>query len=139
MYVYAADLAYAAKEGQRLGIDAQVNNVDWQSIIERVFVNRIDKIAEGGEAYRRGDETPNITVFDKHATFVGPKTIAVGDDVITGDQIVIAAGSRPTIPEVYAESGVKYYTNEDIMRMPKQPKSLIIVGGGYIAMEFARV
>ncbi|MFS0225238.1 FAD-dependent oxidoreductase, partial [Corynebacterium striatum] len=139
MYVYAADLAYAAKEGQRLGIDAQVNNVDWQSIIERVFVNRIDKIAEGGEAYRRGDETPNITVFDKHATFVGPKTIAVGDDVITGDQIVIAAGSRPTIPEVYAESGVKYYTNEDIMRMPKQPKSLIIVGGGYIAMEFAHV
>lgn len=139
MYVYTADLAYAAKEGQRLGIDAQVNNVDWQSIIERVFVNRIDKIAEGGEAYRRGDETPNITVFDKHATFVGPKTIAVGDDVITGDQIVIAAGSRPTIPEVYAESGVKYYTNEDIMRMPKQPKSLIIVGGGYIAMEFAHV
>ena len=139
MYVYAADLAHAAKEGKRLGIDAQVNNVDWESIIERVFVNRIDKIAEGGEAYRRGDETPNITVFDKHATFLGPKAIAVGDEVITGEQVVIAAGSRPSIPAVYKDSGVKFYTNENIMRMPKQPESLIIVGGGYIAMEFAHV
>ena len=139
MYVYAADVALAAREAGRLGLDAQVNSVDWDSIVDRVFTNRIDLIAQGGEAYRRGDETPNITVYDQHARFVGPKTIEVGGEVITGDQIVIAAGSRPTIPPVYLNSGVKYYTNEDVMRMPTQPKSLIIVGGGYIAMEFAHV
>lgn len=141
MYVYAADVALAAREAGRLGLDAQVNSVDWDSIVDRVFTNRIDRIAQGGEAYRRGDETPpNITVYDQHARFVGPKTIEVGGEVITGDQIVIAAGSRPpTIPPVYRNSGVKFYTNEDVMRMPTQPKSLIIVGGGYIAMEFAHV
>lgn len=139
MYVYAADVALAAREAGRLGLDAQVNSVDWDSIVDRVFTNRIDHIAQGGEAYRRGDKTPNITVYDQHARFIGPKTIEVGGEVITGDQIVIAAGSRPTIPPVYRNSGVTFYTNEDIMRIPTQPKSLIIVGGGYIAMEFAHV
>ncbi|WP_293768335.1 mycothione reductase [uncultured Corynebacterium sp.] len=139
MYVYAADVALAAREAGRLGIDASVNSVDWSSIVDRVFMNRIDKIAEGGEAYRRGDETPNITVYDQHARFVGPKLIEVGGEVISGEQIVIATGSRPSIPAVYANSGVKFYTNEDVMRMPTQPSSLIVVGGGYIAMEFAHV
>ncbi|MGP5241026.1 mycothione reductase [Corynebacterium flavescens] len=139
MYVYAADLALAARESGHLGLDMSVNHVDWQAIIDRVFTNRIDKIAQGGEEYRRGEETPNITVYDQHAVFVAPRTLKIGEHVIRGKRIVLAAGSRPTIPEVYATSGVKYYTNEDIMRMPKQPRSLIVVGGGYIAMEFAHV
>ena len=139
MYVYAADVAHQTEHSQKLGITGEVTNVDWDSIIDRVFTNRIDKIAEGGEAYRRGDETPNITVYDQHAEFIGPKTIKTGDDVITGNEIIIATGSRPQIPEAIAESGATYHTNETIMRLPEQPKSLVIVGGGFIAMEFAHV
>ena len=139
MYVYAADVAYQTTHSQKLGITGEVTNVDWDSIVDRVFTNRIDKIAEGGEAYRRGDETPNITVYDQHAEFIGPKTIKTGDDVITGDEIVIATGSRPHIPSAISNSGATYHTNETIMRLPKQPRSLIIVGGGFIAMEFAHV
>ena len=139
MYVYAADVALAARTGERLGVSAHVDSVDWDGIVSRVFHNRIDQIAQGGEAYRRGDETPNITVFDQHARFIGPKTLQVGNDVVTGDQIVIAAGSRPVLPEPYASADVPVHTNEDIMRLPKQPESLIVVGGGYIAMEFAHV
>ncbi|APT82425.1 mycothione reductase [Corynebacterium ammoniagenes] len=139
MYVYAADVAHQTEHSQKLGITGEVTNVDWDSIVDRVFTNRIDKIAEGGEAYRRGDETPNITVYDQRAEFIGPKTIKTGDDVITGDQIIIATGSRPQIPEAIAESGATYHTNETIMRLPEQPKSLVIVGGGFIAMEFAHV
>lgn len=139
MYVYAADVAYQATHSQKLGLEGEITNVDWQSIVDRVFTNRIDKIAEGGEAYRRGDETPNITVYDQHAEFIAEKTIKVGDDIITGDEIVIATGSRPQIPEAIANSGATFHTNETIMRVSEQPKSLIIVGGGFIAMEFAHV
>ncbi|AHI19800.1 MAG: mycothione reductase [Corynebacterium casei] len=139
MYVYAADVAHQTSHSQKLGITGEVTNVDWDSIVDRVFTNRIDKIAEGGEAYRRGDETPNITVYDQHAEFIGPKTIKTGDDVITGDEIVIATGSRPQIPSAIANSGATYHTNETIMRLPQQPKSLAIIGGGFIAMEFAHV
>lgn len=143
MYVYAADTALATREADQLGIDAQVNNVDWRAIVDRVFVNRIDKIAEGGEAYRRGPETPNIEVYDQHATFVGERTLRTGqgeqEKIISGDQVVLAAGSRPHIPDVIARSGVRYHTNESIMRLPQQPKSIVIMGGGFIAMEFAHV
>ena len=58
---------------------------------------------------------------------------------ITGDTIVIAAGSRPFIPPVIADSGVPYLTNEDVMRLPEQPESITILGGGFIAMEFAHI
>lgn len=143
MYVYAADVAYEAQHAAKLGLDIEYKGADWHSIVSRVFDKRIDPIAEGGEEYRRGPQTPNIDVYDGHATFSGPKTIttAVGNTpaTITGDQIVIATGSRPVIPEPIAQSGVKFRTNEDIMRLERQPETLLIYGGGYIAMEFAHV
>ncbi|WIM66863.1 mycothione reductase [Corynebacterium breve] len=143
MYVVAADTALSAADSTKLGLDTQFNGADWKSIVQRVFHNRIDLIAKGGEEYRRGPETPNITVYDQHASFVAPKTITTGQGneqkTISGDTIIIATGSRPSIPEVLAASGVPLHTNETIMRLDEQPKSLTIVGGGFIAMEFAHV
>ncbi|MGV0432488.1 mycothione reductase [Corynebacterium sp. 20_84] len=143
MYVVAADTAHTAANSERLGIDTTFEGADWPAIVDRVFANRIDLISRGGEEYRRGDECPNITLFDGHAQFTGPKTLSTtldGKDVeITGDTIVIAAGSRPFIPPVIADSGVPYLTNEDVMRLPEQPESITILGGGFIAMEFAHV
>jgi len=143
MYVYAADTALETRQSARLGINAQVNSVDWPGIVHRVFDQRIDLIAQGGEEYRRGEETPNIDVYDQHARFIAERTLRTGQGTqaktISADQIVLAAGSRPFIPQVIAESGVHFHTNEDIMRLAQQPKSIVIVGGGYIAMEFAHV
>lgn len=141
MYVLAADTAYEARDSQRLGIDLEYHGADWPAIVERVFTNRIDLIASGGEEYRRGDACPNVDVYDQPARFTGPRTIETGTvdgpAVITADQIILAAGSRPRIPEW--ASAVSYHTNEDIMRLPELPESLTIVGGGFIAMEFAHV
>ncbi|BCW58704.1 mycothione reductase [Arthrobacter sp. StoSoilB20] len=143
MYVHTADVALQTAEAGRLGLDAEVNSVDWPGMVSRIFENRVDPIATAGEEYRRGPNTPNIDVYDQHAVFVGERTLRTGQGAhqrtISGDQIVVAAGSRPFIPEAIAASGVRYHTNEDIMRMPRLPKSLVIIGGGYIAMEFAHV
>ncbi|ANE04276.1 mycothione reductase [Corynebacterium crudilactis] len=143
MYVYAADIAKEIQDSARLGLDTTLNGVDWPSIVSRVFDKRIDPIAQGGEAYRRGPKTPNIDVYDMHASFVDAKTISTGiagqEQLISGTDIVIATGSRPYIPEAIAESGARFYTNEDIMRLSEQPQSIVIVGGGFIALEFAHV
>ncbi|MGC5628236.1 mycothione reductase [Georgenia sp. Z1344] len=143
MYVYAADVAHEVAASGRLGLDAHVHSVDWPGIVERVFGRRIDPIAAGGEEYRRGPRTPNIDVYDQHAVFVGDRTLRTGQGsgsrVISGDQVVVAAGSRPFVPEAIEASGVRYSTNEDIMRLPELPASIVILGGGYIAMEFAHV
>lgn len=140
MYVLAAEHAFAAREAGKLGVDLEFHGADWDAIKERVFDNRIDLIAKGGENYRR-NECDNVTVYDMEASFVGPKTLKTGrggvEETITADTIILAAGARPFIPE-WAE-GVTYHTNEDVMRLDELPKSMTIVGGGFIAMEFAHV
>lgn len=140
MYVLAAEHAFAAREAGKLGVDLEFHGADWDAIKERVFDNRIDLIAKGGENYRR-NECDNVTVYDMEASFVGPKTLKTGrggiEETITADTIILAAGARPFIPE-WAK-GVTYHTNEDVMRLDKLPKSMTIVGGGFIAMEFAHV
>ncbi|CAM3148318.1 mycothione reductase [Corynebacterium gottingense] len=141
MFVLAADTALQAREAERLNVDLEYRGADWKAIQQRVFGDRVDQIATGGEAYRRGDECPNVTVYDMHARFVGPKTLVTGqggaEKRISADTIILAVGARPFIPE-WAE-GVPFHTNEDIMRLPELPKSLTIVGGGFIAMEFAHI
>lgn len=143
MFVYAAETAENIRNAKKLGIHATVDHVDWQSIVSRVFDNLIDPIAESGAAYRRGPETPNIDVYDQHATFIGEKLIRTGNGdeevIISADQIVLAAGARPMIPEYVVESGVQYHTNETIMRLPALPKSMLVLGGGFIALEFSHV
>lgn len=140
MYVLAAEHALAAREAGKLGVDLEFHGADWDAIKERVFDNRIDLIAKGGENYRR-NECDNVTVYDMETSFVGPKTLKTGrggvEETITADTIILAAGARPFIPE-WAK-GVTYHTNEDVMRLDELPKSMTIVGGGFIAMEFAHV
>lgn len=138
MYVYAAEVAHTVRTAARYGIDASVDGVRWNDIVDRVF-GRIDPISAGGERYRRED-CANVTVFDGHARFVGERTLDTGTgETITADQIVVAAGSRPIVPQEVRDSGVKYHTNDDVMRLPKLPESLVILGSGFIAMEFAHV
>ena len=142
MYVYAADVAQNARESARYGVDAHVDGVRWGDIVSRVF-GRIDPLALGGENYRRS--SPNVQVFASHTRFGPPLpdgryTLHTNDgDEFTADQVVIAAGSRPVIPDQIAASGVRYHTNDTIMRIADVPEHLVIVGGGFVACEFAHV
>lgn len=143
MFVYAAEVAETVRHSQHWNVEADFHQVQWEKLQQRVFTDLIDQIADGGEEYRRGPETPNITVFDQAAQFIGDHVIRTGQGdtecVITAPQIVLAVGARPHIPAVIKKSGISFHTNEDIMRLPKLPKSLAIYGGGYIASEFAHI
>jgi len=137
MYVYAADVAAAIREAAHLGVDGRVEGVRWTDIRDRVF-RRIDAISAGGREYRIGAE--GITLFESEARFIGPKRIALANgEQLTADHIVVAAGSRPVIPDVIVDSGVAYSTSNDIMRIEELPPRLVILGGGFIAAEFAHV
>ncbi|HIW96227.1 MAG TPA: mycothione reductase [Candidatus Corynebacterium gallistercoris] len=144
MYVYAADVAREMAELDRLSLTGEFTGVKWEHLQQRIFGDRIDPISESGRDYRAGDRTPNVTLFEGTASFTEPKTLQVaGTDgsttTITGDQIVLATGSRPFIPDVIADSGIYYHTNETIMRLDSQPESLVVLGGGIVAVEFAHV
>ena len=138
MFVYTADMARQVQHAERFGVDAHVDKVRWRDIVDRVF-GRVDPISAGGQRFR-AEGTANITLFTGHATFTGPKMLDTGTgETITADRFVIAAGGHPVIPPEVADGGVPYYTNEDVMRLPELPQHLIIIGGGYIAAEFAHV
>src|SRR5690349_7727490 len=142
MFVYAADVADTIKDSAKYGIDSHIDKVRWPDVVARVF-GRIDPIAAGGEDYRRTD--PHITVYSSHTRF-GPKTAdgrytlrTEAGDEFSSDQVVIAAGSRAYVPPAIVDCGVTYYTSDDIMRIPELPEHLVIVGGGFVAAEFAHV
>jgi mycothione reductase len=141
MYVYAADVAATVAHAGRFGIDARLEGVRWRDIRGRVF-GRIDPISAGGQHYR--STGPNTTLFQGHAEFTGPKSLRISTGEQSGaefsaDQIVIAVGGRPMVPDVVTESGVGYHTSDTIMRLDELPERLVILGGGYIGAEFAHI
>jgi len=141
MFVYAAEVAQTVREAARYGIDARIDNVRWTDIVSRVF-GRIDPLAIGGENYRRS--SPNVTVYDSHTRFTGRSgdgyllRTDAGDE-FTADQVVIAAGARAMVPDAIAGCGVDVHTSDTIMRIPEVPEHLVIIGGGFVAAEFAHV
>lgn len=136
MYVYAAEMAELASDSERLGVRTRFDGVDWPSVRDRVF-GRIDPIAEAGRAYR--EELPNVTVYAGSGRFVGLKQVAIGDEVVTAERIVIAAGGRPVIPTVPGLADSGYHTSDTIMRLDDLPERLLVIGGGYIAAELGGV
>ena len=142
MFVYAANVAGSARDSARFGVDAHVQKVRWTDIRDRVF-GRIDPITAGGERYRAEGE-PNITLLRGHGAFSGPAqlTVTAADGTsedITAERFVIATGSRAMVPDVVRDSGVPFHTSDTVMRIDELPARMVILGGGYIAAEFAHV
>lgn len=148
MFVYTAEVASAVRDASRFGLDASLDRVRWADIRDRVF-GRIDPISEGGRDYRR--DADHTEAYLGHARFVADRELEVeitrpggGHEVdsvhrISGDQVVIATGARPRIPDVVASSGVPWHTSDTVMRLDELPASMVILGGGVIAAEFAHV
>ncbi len=134
MLIHCADVAETIRRSHLFGIKANVESVDWQFIIKRV-VDEIDGEAHAVEAGNR--EIPNITVYKGQGRFVGEKTLEVNGEQIRGETVVIAAGTRPYIPEIPGLLDLPYITSDEALRLPEQPRRLAIVGGGYIAAEMA--
>lgn len=143
MFVYAADVADSVRNASRYGVHARFEGAHWPAIVERVF-GRIDPISEGGKNYRI-DDCDNIDVYDSYVTFDGRddedryRLVTAAGDTVHAKEVVVAAGSRPLIPDVIANSDVPYHTSDDIMRLSNLPNRLTILGSGYIAAEFAHI
>jgi mycothione reductase len=135
--IHTADVAEQARHAAEFGIEAKVTGVDWPAIRDRTF-NKTDAISAKGRRYRA--ESDAVTLIEGRARFTGPRELAVDDGTrITADQIVLATGARPVIPPPIAGSGVDYHTSDTVMRLDRLPASMVIVGGGYIAAEFAHL
>jgi mycothione reductase len=135
MLAYTADVAQMVRHAGRFGIDAEWAGADWPAIRDRVF-GRIDPLPGRAVAYRRAN---GIDVFAGEARFLAPKILRVGDDEFRADRFVLATGSRPHVPPVPGLAETPYRTSDDVMRLGTLPKSMAVLGGGYIAAEMSHV
>ena len=143
MLVLPADRVLESREAERLGVSIPRDvSVDWPAIRDRIFTSRIDPIAAGGERYRRSQDS--ITVYAATARFMGERHLALttGEE-ITADRVVVAAGSRADLLDVEGLDKVDpargVHTSDTVMRMDELPRRMAIVGGGFVASEFAHV
>jgi mycothione reductase len=138
MFVYPADIAEAVRHMSRLGLDGHIDRIRWADMRDRIF-GRIDAISAGGRDWRANGRE-NVTLFEAHASFLDAHTLQLSTGrTVTADQIVLATGSRPAIPAAVSAADVPFHTSDTIMRIDDVPRRLAILGGGYIAAEFAHV
>ena len=81
----------------------------------------------------------NVNVYRGHARFVGPRTLSVGAETLTGERIFIDVGGRPTVPKLPGIDRVPYLTSDSLVELEILPEHLIIVGGSYVGLEFAQM
>jgi dihydrolipoamide dehydrogenase len=133
MLIYPADRIVEIQEAKKLGIDAEVRKIDFSLIMERMR----KWVAENQSHMRQGiSYSEDLAYYDGEGHFVGDYTIEVNGEQIKGEKIFIASGSRPFIPPIKGLDGVDYLTNEKALQLKERPDSLIVVGGGYIAVEY---
>jgi mycothione reductase len=134
LLIYSANIIEIIKKAEIFGINVKEYSIDFEKIINRV--NKIvdtdaNKIKEGLK------ESENPRLFLQECKFIGDKKISIGNEIITADKILIACGTRPYIPKIKGLENVDYMTSTEALRLKYQPKTLTIIGGGYIACELA--
>jgi dihydrolipoamide dehydrogenase len=83
------------------------------------------------------EESENLDFIDREVHFVDEHTLETGDNKIRGKKIFIASGARPSVPSIKGLDTVQYLTNESVLELEKRPESMIFIGGGFIALEYA--
>jgi mycothione reductase len=134
MLIYAADRIVEAQEARKIGVLTDIKNVDFKFIMERMRRN----ISGYRDRMRKGlSEVKNLDFYQGEAHFVQDYSLEVNSITISGKKICIASGSRTSIPPIKGLNSIGYLTNETVLQLKEKPESIIIIGGGYIAVEYS--
>ena len=128
----ATEVRDFAKRLQGKGIDT-IPDINWKDIMafKQTFVDEMPRKIEKG--YMKN----GIDTFHSSATFINENTLRIGNETIQADKVVIASGSKPKVLDF--EGGQLAKTSTDFLNLKELPQSLLFIGGGYIAFEFAHI
>ena len=133
LLVYGAHVADEIADAEGYGWDIGRVNFDWAGLI--AAKNReIDRL---NGVYLRMLEDAGVSLIEGAGRMLDPHTVAIGDRVVTAERILIATGGRPVMP---VTPGIEHaITSDQALDLSTLPRSVLIVGGGYIAVEFAGI
>ncbi|MCC6802959.1 MAG: mercuric reductase [Anaerolineae bacterium] len=131
----SANAIQTARRGGDFGFTAGDVVVDYPRIVERR-----DAIVRGSRdgLIRSLEKRSNITLYCEYAVFEAPHRVRAGADVIEAERIYLNTGARPAVPPIDGLDRVPYLDNVRLMNLTELPRHLLILGGGYIGLEFAQ-
>ncbi|MCU4802436.1 dihydrolipoyl dehydrogenase [Halobacteria archaeon HArc-gm2] len=135
--LYHAEVVETIERADEFKIDAEVTDVDFAGIVDEVT----EEVAESASSIQDGlASSPQHSLFQGEARFVDERTVEISGGADDGTQIraetvLVAAGTRPLIPDVEGIEDVDYLTSTEALQLREVPDRLVIVGGGYIAAE----
>ena len=132
--IFPADRIVEIREAEKLGIHAKITRVDFSALM-----GRMKRTISLGRKYLVNaiKNSENLDFYNEQAYFVDEYTLKIKNHTVRGKKIFISSGSRPSIPPIKGLEKVDYLTNESVLEVKKAPKSIIVVGGGSIASEYA--
>lgn len=134
--VHRAQVAHYARNAPRWGVQASGVGVNLAKIVAQK--DEVVLSFRGGQQ-RKVDERKNLRLYHGHARFAGPHQLQVGNELIESERIFLDVGGRPGIPAIPGLRDVPFLTNESIMQLTSVPEHLVILGGGYIGLEFGQM
>jgi len=133
LLLYPAELVRTIEKARIFGINSEIMNVDFKAVMDRmrnIIYGDIKRIRQGLS------QSKNVDYYPEAAEFVAPYTLKVGNETITSKMILLCTGSKVTIPPITGIDDVDYLTSDTILTISELPKTIVIVGGGYIAAEY---
>ncbi len=134
--VHRAQVAHYARNAARWGVKASEVAVDLAKIVAQK--DEVVLSFRGGQQ-RRVDERKNLRLYRSRARFVAPHQVQVGEEIIESEKIFLNTGGRPRIPTIPGLREVPFLTNESILELTAVPQHLLVLGGGYIGLEFGQM
>jgi pyruvate/2-oxoglutarate dehydrogenase complex dihydrolipoamide dehydrogenase (E3) component len=134
--VASAQVAHYARHAERWGVKTGEVAVDLPAV-----VGRKEKIVRQWRSWleKKVQDRKNLHLYRGHARFVGPHRVRVGEQELEGERVFINTGARPAIPPLDGLDRVDYLTNASIMELRQLPEHLLVLGGGYIGLEFGQM
>lgn len=135
MLIQAANAANHVREADRFHVDVTLESIDRAVVVDEMD-DLLGGIAEDMEARYREKEA--LTLFKERTKFIDERTVELEGEAVSGEKVV-AAGSRSIVPPIEGLDEVDFLTSQDALYLREPPESLVIVGGGYIAVELGYV
>ena len=133
LYVYASEYSAHFDDAEGFGWSAGTALFDWATLRD----NKKTEIARLNGIYRRLLENAGCTVIDGRASLRDPHTVTVNDQFLSAEKILIATGGWPSIPDIPGREHL--LSSNEIFDLPQFPERVLVIGGGYIAVEFASI
>lgn len=134
LMLYASNFSALYEDALGYGWSPSNSTLDWPKMIKAVNqeVERLNGI------YQQMLDKAGVELIRGYAKFLEPHTLEIGERKITADKILIAVGGHPVKPTEI--QGIEHaITSDDIFHLPEQPKQMVIIGDGYIGVEFASI